>query len=74
MKSLWLRLRNDTRFVTAYSVFDGFFLAQLQAWWANGHTDWSLIGWGKMAGTAAVLTVFALYHLKMPAPGTNPNP
>lgn len=68
----WKSIRNNPGFIAAYSTFDGILVTQLWDRYTSGHTDWTLKACLNMVGMAALLTVFALYHLKLPAPGQNP--
>lgn len=73
LRQLWLSVRSNPIFVSAYSIFFGALATQIQSAHASGHLDWSVAGWEHMASVSALITAWTLAHLYAPAPGATPN-
>ena len=72
LKQLWLTLRGNPVFVSAWTAFAGAFASQLYIAQQDGHLDFSLGSWEKMAIAAAGTALLSVMHLYTPPPGTNP--
>lgn len=72
-KQLWLSIRSNPYFVTAYSAALGAILNALYQEVAAGGVDWSVKGLESLGSTAFGAIIIALYHLYVPAPGATPN-
>ena len=65
----WLKsVRNDPRFVTAYSLFLGALGSEIYTLSQTGHIDLSLQSVKKMVATALGATAVSLYHLYIQPP------
>jgi hypothetical protein len=67
--SAWFaKIKSNKYFVTASSLFVGFFAPQAYAALSTGTFNWSLKSIQTMVVTALGLTAMALYHLYLPTP------
>jgi hypothetical protein len=72
LKQVWLSIRSNPVFVTAYSAAAGAAVSMLQDELASGKIDWTRAGLDKLTGYALTAASAAVVHLYTPAPGTNP--
>ena len=73
IKQLWLSLRSNPFFVTAWTLFVGALGEQFLRLANSGSFDFTAKGIEEMVTAAAMTTGIALVHLYIPAQGTNPN-
>lgn len=74
LKQLWLTLRTNRFFVAVSTIVGTALYAQLQSWVTTGVFNESLGYWKKTVAGAVLVAAASVYHLNLPAPGTNPNP
>ncbi len=72
LKQIWLSIRSNPFFVTAWTFFVGALGEQFLRMANSGHFDWTAKGLEEMVTAAATTTAIALVHLYTPAQGTNP--
>ena len=73
LKQLWLSLRSNPYFVTAYSAALGAVLNALYQEVSAGSVNLSAKGLESLASTALGAAIIALWHLYTPKPGSTPN-
>lgn len=74
LKQLWLSVRSNPYFVAGWTGFTGAIASQLYIMQGEGHWDFSRSAITKMLIAAAGVAATSVFHLLMPAPGTNPTP
>lgn len=73
LKQLWLTIRGNPFFVSAWTLFAGALGEQFLRVANTGSFDWSRKGIEEMVSAAATTTIIALIHLYTPTQGQNPN-